>query len=322
MTLKKVPARWITIVVLAIIFGVFPLIVGMSNYWMSLVVFMAIYAITAVALNILIGYGGQISIGHAGFLMIGSYVVAIISDRFNLPFPITFLLAGLITAFIGLLVGLAALKLQGHFLAVVTLGFGMSIPVIALNWNSLTNGYSGMLVNNPDIFLSNVNVYYFVMICTFVFILFMYNIVNSSIGRGFTSIRESEVAAKSSGINVTFYKALMFTISAFFTGLAGALYAYWVGFVGPTDFPVTQSFLLLAMIVIGGMTRFAGPIVGAALFSIIPHFTDVIPGITNIVIGLTLALVILFRPNGLATIMDRFQKKKEKPDSMINERGA
>src|SRR5690606_30597374 len=124
---------------------------------------------------ILIGYGGQISIGHAGFLMIGSYVVAIISDRFNLPFPVTFLLAGLITAFIGLLVGLAALKLQGHFLAVVTLGFGMSIPVIALNWNSLTNGYSGMLVNNPDIFLSNVNVYYFVMICTFVFILFMYN---------------------------------------------------------------------------------------------------------------------------------------------------
>lgn len=321
--MNKIPKRYIGILITAIFFAVFPFIVGMSNYWMSLVVFMAIYGITAVALNILIGYGGQISIGHAGFLMIGSYVTAIISERFNLPFMITFLVAGLITAFIGLLVGLAALKLKGHFLAVVTLGFGMSIPVIALNWTEVTNGYSGMIMNSPDIFRDSINVYYFVMICTFVFIVFMYNIVNSSIGRSFISIRESEVAAQSSGVNVTFYKALMFTMSAFFTGLAGSLYAYWVGFVGPTDFPVTTSFLLLAMIVVGGMNHFIGPIIGSVLFSIIPHFTDVIPGITNIVIGLTLALVILFRPSGLASIFDYFKKKNRTDiDPSIEERSA
>lgn len=199
----------------------------------------------------------------------------------------------------------------------------MSIPVIALNWTELTNGYTGMIMNSPDIFRNSINVYYFVMICTFIFIVFMYNIVNSSIGRSFISIRESEVAAQSSGVNVTFYKSLMFTLSAFFTGLAGSLYAYWVGFVGPTDFPVTTSFLLLAMIVVGGMNHFIGPIIGSVLFSIIPHFTDVIPGITNIVIGFTLAIVILFRPSGLASIFDYYKKKKKTDfDTPIEERSA
>ncbi|MGJ9457807.1 branched-chain amino acid ABC transporter permease [Oceanobacillus sp. CF4.6] len=321
--MKKTSNKLIALILLAIILVAFPFVVGMSNYWMTLVVLATIYGITAVALNLLIGYGGQISIGHAGFLMIGAYVVAILTDRFNFPFIINFFLAGVITAIIGLLVGLAALRLKGHFLAVVTLGFGMSVPIIALNWNSLTNGYSGMLVRKPEILSSSLNLYLFIIICAFLFIWFMYNFVNSSVGRAFSSIRESEVAAQSSGVNITYYKATMFTISAFFTGLAGGLYAYWIGFVGPTDFPVTTSFLLLAMIIVGGMYTFIGPIIGSVLFSVIPHFTDPFPGITNVVIGFTLVFVILLKPEGLATLLDHFKKKKKSSsESTLKERSS
>ena len=303
---------------------VFPFLTGMSGYWLTLFVMMAIYAVTAVSLNIMIGYGGLVSIGHAGFLMIGSYTVAIISERFEWPFLLTFLLSGIVTALIGLVVALSAVKLKGHFLAVVTLGFGISIPVIALNWNALTNGYSGLLISRPDVLSDELAMYYFVMLCTVLFLWFMYNIIRSSIGRAFVSIRESEVAAQSSGINLTFYKAMMFVISSFFTGLAGGLYAYWIGFAGPTDFPVTTSFLLLAMIVVGGMHSFYGPILGAVLLSIIPHFTDEYMGITNVVIGLLLVFIILFRPDGLVTVVEWFTRnQKAKPlDTIREERGA
>lgn len=304
--------KYSAIGLLFLFMAIYPFLTGMSGYWLTLVVMMAIYTITAVSLNIMIGYGGLISIGHAGFLMIGSYTVAILSDRFEMPFLLVFLLSGIITAVIGLIVALSAVRLKGHFLAVVTLGFGISVPVIALNWNSLTNGYSGMIVSSPDVLSSRLALYYFVMICTIVFLWCMYNIVRSSIGRAFVSIRESEIAAQASGINTTFYKALMFVISAFFTGLAGGLYAYWIGFSGPTDFPVTISFLLLAMIVVGGMHSFAGPIIGAALFSLIPHFADEYTGVTNIAIGFILVLIILFRPDGLVTVADWLKRNRSR----------
>lgn len=301
---------FIFVLILLIFLGVFPIIVAMSNYWLTLLVMMAIYAITATSLNIMIGYGGLISIGHGGFLMIGTYTVAILSDRYEFPFLLVFILSGVVTGIIGIIIALSAAKLSGHFLAVVTLGFGISVPVIALNWNSLTNGYSGLLISRPDFFSSKLGLYYFVIVCLVLILWLIHNIVNSGIGRAFISIRESEVAAKSSGINTTFYKVMMFVISAFFTGLAGGLYGYWIGFAGPTDFPITTSFLLLAMIVVGGMHSFYGPIVGATLLAVIPHFTDEYAGITNVVIGFTLVIVILFRPNGLVTVVEWLKRKK------------
>jgi len=297
------------LILIVLFLGIFPFLVKQSDYWLTFLVMMGIYALVAVALNIMIGYGGLISIGHAGFLMIGTYTVAILTDKFNLPFILIFLLSGFMAALVGLLIALSAIKLSGHFLAVVTLGFGLSIPVIAMNWNSLTNGYSGILVPRPTLLENKLYLYYFIILSLLIFLTFIYNILKSNIGRVFNAIKESEIAARSSGINTTYYKGMMFVLSSFFTGIAGGLYAYWIGFVGPTDFPITTSFLLLAMIVVGGMNSFYGPIWGAVLFSMIPHFTDKFTGITNIVIGLTLVLVILIRPNGLVSIFDRFRLK-------------
>lgn len=281
---------------------------------MTLFVMTSIYIISAMALNVLIGVGGQISVGHAAFLSIGGYALAIMTSKLGLPFWLVIPLSGVITGLIGLVIGLPAVRLKGHFLAVATLGFGLSIPEIALNWDSLTGGYSGLAVSRPTLLSTDLSLYYFIAAVTFASFFILKNIIKSSLGRAFIAIRDSEVAAQATGINVPFYKAILFVISAFFTGIAGGLYAYWFGFVSPEDFPLTISLLLLAMIVVGGLGSLPGAVIGAVLFTILPHFTDKFVGLTDIMIGLAVVFVILFRPNGITSLKDliTFKKREQK----------
>lgn len=281
-----------------------PFLLGQSGYYMSFFSLMFINVIAAMSLNLLSGYGGQISVGNAGFLSIGGYAVAILGSTLHLNFWLAFPMAGVITAFIGLLIGIPAVRLNDHFLAVATLGFGLSVPLIILNWESLTAGYSGIAVSRPSLFSDDLSFFYVIVLATSIITWLLYNIVKSRMGRAFIAIRDSEVAAQSTGINVPFYKTIMFVISAFFTGLAGALYAYWVGFVSPEDFTIVSSFLLLAMIVVGGVASIPGAIIGAVLLTIIPHFTDVLIGMTNIMIGVAVVLIILFLPKGLVSLFN------------------
>ncbi|SER86835.1 branched-chain amino acid ABC transporter permease [Psychrobacillus sp. OK032] len=279
----------------------YPLLVGFSNYYLTIFFMMSVYVITALGLNLLLGFGGQVSVGQAGFLMVGAYSVAILSSKVGLPFIVTLPLAGIITGIVGLIIGLSAARLKGHFLAVVTLGFGISVPQIILNWQGLTGGYSGMSVAKPT-FIFGIHFYYVVVLITLFIIFIIYNLVNSSLGRAFIAIRDSEVAAQSMGINVPLYKLLMFVISSFFTGVAGGLYAYWFSFVSPNDFTLATSFLILAMVVVGGLASIPGAIIGAMVLSLIPHYTDQFVGLTNLIIGVLMVFIILVRPNGLASI--------------------
>ena len=287
------------------------MVIGQSGYYMTLIVMIMIYAIAAMALNLLIGYGGQISVGHAGFLAMGAYTAAILSSKFGLPFLIAFPLAGVVTGIIGLIIGLPAIRLSGQFLAVATLGFGLSIPQLALNWTSLTNGYSGIAMARPSWISSDMQFVYAVIIITIVITWLLYNILKSRLGRAFIAIRESEIAAQSAGINIAFYKTLMFVLSAFFTGLAGGLYGYWVGFVSPNDFTIVTSFLLLGMIVVGGLASIPGAIVGAIIFTIIPELTSSFVGLTNLIIGFAIVIIILFRPRGIVSSVSTFSSKKK-----------
>lgn len=290
----------------------YPFFVGYSSYFLTLFVITCIYVITSLSLNLLVGYGGQISVGQAGFLSVGSYSVAILSTKLGLPFLVVLPLAGIITALIGLLIGLPAVRLKGHFLAVATLGFGLSVPQIALKWDKLTGGFSGLSVTPSSLFASETQLFYFFVFLTVLIIWLISNIVKSSIGRAFIAIRDSEVAAQAIGINLSFYKTTMFVISSFFTGIAGGIYGYWVGFVSPNDFVITNSFLILAMIVVGGLASIPGSIIGALMFSIIPHFTDSYVGITNIVIGAAVVLIILFKPEGIVSLFKIKQMKSER----------
>jgi branched-chain amino acid transport system permease protein len=305
--------EWIGLLIVLLL--AFPFLSGQSSYLITIFVLVSVYAITAMALNLLVGNGGQISVGHAGFLSIGGYTVAILSTKLGLPFFLVLPLSGVVTGLIGLFIGLPAVRLSGQFLAVVSLGFGLSIPQIALNWDSLTGGYSGLPVSRPGMFSTDLQFFYVIVTMTVLITWLIYNILKSSIGRAFVAIRESEVAAQATGINTSFYKTLMFVISAFFTGLAGGLYGYWIGFISPNDFTAMTSFLLLAMIVVGGLASIPGAIIGAVIFTILPELTRSFIGITNIIIGVAVVLVILFRPNGLISLLDLFKKKKSSVNS-------
>jgi branched-chain amino acid transport system permease protein len=273
-----------------------------------------IYVITVMSLNLLIGYGGQISIGHASFLAIGAYTSAILTLTLGVPFWLALPLAGFFTALIGFIVGLPAVKLSGHFLAVATLGFGVAIPELLLKWDSLTGGFSGLFPEKPSIlgytFDSDLKMYYLLLGVTLIVTWLLSNLINSRMGRAFVAIRESEIAATAMGINVPLYKALMFSISAFYTGLSGSLYAHFIGFISPNDFNLSISFLVLAMVVVGGFASIPGSYLGAILLTMIPQLTDKVPGLSLVLTGAALVLVILFLPDGLISIGSRLKRKK------------
>lgn len=299
---------WITLLIL--LCAIFPFIVGQSGYYMTVFVMLLVYAMTAMALDLLIGFGGQISVGHAGFLAIGGYTVALLTIHFEMPFLIALPAAGIISGLVGFIIGLPAVRLSGQFLAVVTLGFGLSIPHLILNYDQFTGGYSGLSFQRPGL-LSDKLVLFYVILFTFVIITWvLHNIIHSRLGRAFIAIRESEVASQATGIHVAFYKTLMFAISAFFTGISGGLYAYWIGFVSPNDFNLVTSFLLLGMIVVGGLASIPGAILGAIIFTIIPELTSSFIGLTNLIIGLAILLIVLFRPTGIVTGLKLFRTKK------------
>lgn len=300
--------RRTAIVLFAIFLVAYPFLVGQSSYFMGLVAMAAIFAIAAMSLNLLTGYGGQISVGQGGFLMLGTYTAAVLQAKLGMPIWVTIPAAGLVAGVVSLIIGLPAVRLKGHFLAVATLGFGLSIPEIALNWKSVTAGYSGLPMMRPDAVSSDLAFFYVILAVTMIVTWLLLNIANSRLGRAFLAIRDSEIAAAATGINVAGYKTIMFIIAAFFTGIGGGLYAYWIEYVSPNDFTIMTSFFLLAMIVVGGLASIWGAIVGAILFTIIPHFADAYVGITNLVIGIAVILIILFRPSGLISIGGLFRK--------------
>jgi branched-chain amino acid transport system permease protein len=299
---KLLRHKWSLLLILILLY---PIMVGGSNYYIIIVNMVAIYAIASLALNLLTGYGGQVSVGHAGFLSIGAYSAAIFSTKLGITFWIALPLSGLVTGIIGFLIGIPAVRLKGHFLAVATLGFGVSIPLIAMKWDRVTGGFAGLVVKKPALFDTSLSFYYLVVCATVFLAWIIYNIIHSSMGRAFIAIRESEIAATVMGINVPLYKALMFSVSAFITGLAGGLYVFMVGFISPNDFTVTTSFLILAMIIVGGLASLSGSVRGAALMTLLPYMTDRWIGVTNTVIGIAMALVILFLPNGLISVVNR-----------------
>jgi branched-chain amino acid transport system permease protein len=303
--------RRTAVVVFAIFLVAYPFLVGQSSYFMGLAAMTAIFAIAAMSLNLLTGYGGQISVGQGGFLMLGTYTVAVLSAKLDMPIWVTIPAAGMVASVVSLIVGLPAVRLKGHFLAVATLGFGLSIPEIALNWKSVTEGYSGLPMTRPDAVSSDLAFFYVILAVTMIVTWILLNISNSRLGRAFLAIRDSEIAAAATGINVAGYKTIMFMIAAFFTGIGGGLYAYWIEYVSPNDFTIMTSFFLLAMIVVGGLASIWGAIVGAILFTVIPHFADVYVGMTNLLIGVAVILIILFRPAGLISIGEIFRKNRK-----------
>jgi len=311
---KRFKASYALVLVLLLV----PIVFASNSYMIYSSGLVLLYIIMTMALNLLVGYGGQISIGHASFLAIGAFTSAILTLRLGLPFWLALPLSGFFTALIGFIVGLPAVKLSGHMLAVATLGFGAAVPELLLKWESVTGGTLGLTPDNPSIFGyefdTDIKKYYLLAVITLLITWLIKNLLRGKIGRAFVAIRESEVSAAATGINVSLYKVLMFSISAFYTGIAGSLYAHFVGFISPHDFHISMSFLVLAMVIVGGTASIPGSYLGAILLAMIPQLTNHLPGVSFILTGISMVIIILFLPNGLIDIRKRgISRKRTRP---------
>jgi len=286
------------------------------GYVLYLVSLGLVYAIVALGLNLLFGYAGQFSLGHAGFFAIGAYTAALLTSRAGAPFVIALLVAGFLTAAVGFLLGLPALRLSGPYLAVATLGFGLAIPQLIL-WQGAWTGGSMGLHSLPlasisiapiisIVFRTDQEYYYLALVVLILLTILARNIVNSDTGRAFISIRDSELAARAMGVNLVRYKTSAFALSAFYAGIAGGLYAHLIHGISPEDFTVFLSVDFVTMIVLGGLGSVSGALFGAFLLTLLQNSLTRLPIVSEfknlyiIVLGAILILTITFFPRGIA----------------------
>jgi branched-chain amino acid transport system permease protein len=327
---NNVARIWFTILLINL--GIFPLLV--SNYHIYLVNYIAVNIIVAIGLNILVGYTGQISLGHAGFFGIGAYATVLIMMHFNLPFFIALIIAAFLAAGFGFILGLPALRLEGPYLAIATLGFGMAITQILGRW-PIFGGHMGLqaprLQLGPWLIETDYELYFIIIPLTVILSIAAINITKTRIGRAFIAIRESDIAAEAMGVNITYYKTLAFALRAFYTGLAGGLMAFVIGFINPNSFNFILSILFLAMVVVGGLGSILGSIMGAIVVSFlylkleaiqyIPYIGDLLvtisknwmslsglPNVSSVIFGFILIMIVVIEPLGLYGFWIRIKK--------------
>ena len=261
-------------------------------FWELNIILIGINIILAAGLNLINGYTGQFSLGHAGFMAVGAYVSAIVTMKLGLPFIVAIMAGACAAGLLGLLIGLPTLRLSGDYLAIATLGLGEIIRITILNINYI-GGASGFM-GIPRY----TNFAWVFFVCLFV-LFFIKNFINSSHGRACISIRENEVAAEAMGIDTTKYKVLAFTLGAAFAGVAGALFAHYFYVIHPASFTFISSFNYLTMVVLGGLGSITGSIAGAVILTFISAALASWPEWRMIIYSVMLIILMLYRPQGL-----------------------
>lgn len=272
-------------------------------YYLRIIILLGINIIMALGLNITTGVTGQLSMGHAGFMSLGAYASAILTLKLGAPFWMALLAGALVAAAFGFLIGLPALRLEGDYLAIVTIGFAEIVRVFFLNFEpgGKAVGLSGIPKETG---------FTLVFIITLVVICLTALLLKSRLGRAFYALRENEIAAASCGINTTSLKVWSFVIGAFLGGLGGALYAHYMYFISPQDFDFNRSIELLNMVVLGGLGSIPGTILGACILTALPEMLRVVADYRMLFYGGLLVILMIFRPNGLLGDMRLYDLKK------------
>ncbi|MCX5879192.1 MAG: branched-chain amino acid ABC transporter permease [Deltaproteobacteria bacterium] len=310
-------------IVLIAFLALFPFL--FKNYYVYVANYMAINVIVAIGLSLLVGYTGQISLGHSGFFAIGAYGTLALMSKVGLPFVIALPAAALATALFGFLIGLPALRLEGPYLSIATLGFGLTITRV-IGRIEFFGGRQGLhapeLTIGPWHLNTDRDFYYLLITITVILTVAARNLIKTKVGRAFVALRDADIAAETMGVNLMYYKTLAFAVSAFYTGIAGGLYAFVLRFIEPELFGLFMSILFLAMVVVGGLGSIFGAIAGACLLSYMDlelrnilsvpyvglwlealsksYFS--ITGVSNIqfiLYGLIMVLIMIFEPLGL-----------------------
>jgi branched-chain amino acid transport system permease protein len=276
-----------------------------SEYYLNVLIICGLNAMVAVGLNLLLGYAGQISLGHAAFYGLAAYATAILTATFGWPMLLANVAAVLLVALVALLIGIPALKLSGHYLAMATLGFGLIVYILFNETVALTGGPSGF-VGIPRFsllgytFRSDTSYYYLVAGTLTAIVLLSLNLIRSKLGRAMRAIHSSEKAALVFGIDIAGYKLFVFVLSAVFAGISGVLYAHYLKFVAPSSFGFTFSVLLITMVVLGGMANVWGSVAGAFFLTILPEFLRAFENVDILIYGAILVLCMMFLPEGIA----------------------
>ncbi len=318
MAILRTKTQWVLFIAFLAFLFTTPLYLG--NYWLGVANLIGITLIAALGLNLLVGYCGQLSIGHAGFIAVGAYTAAIMTNRLELPFLVGLICAGFTAGLTGLIFGIPSVRVKGFYLAITTIAAQFIIIWVINHW-SLTGGFNGIKVPYASIggliFRSETSQFYLIMTITVLCVFFAKNLARTGVGRAFIAIRDNDLAAEVMGVNLLYYKLLAFFIGCFLAGIAGALLAHWIGFLNAEQFTLTESILYIGMIIIGGLGTTLGPILGVIFIRLLQQILTVefVPflertftvmpsgfatGVTPMLFGLVIVLFLVLEPRGLA----------------------
>jgi branched-chain amino acid transport system permease protein len=293
----------------------------LSFYWLGGVNLIGITIIAATGLNLLTGYCGQLSVGHAGFIAVGAFTSAVLTAKLDLPFLIAVPAAGLLAGLIGIIFGIASLRVKGFYLAISTIAAQIIILWVINHLDNVTGGFMGMSVPRAEIFgftfKTPQSLFFLIMTVAVGVIFFAKNLARTRIGRAFVAIRDNDLAAEVMGINLFRYKLIAFFLGCFLAGVAGSLTSHWVTYVSAEQFSITESILYVGMIIIGGAGTTLGPILGAIIIRLLQQgvtyispilestFSGNLPsgftaGLGPFLFGLVIVLFLVLQPRGLA----------------------
>jgi branched-chain amino acid transport system permease protein len=317
MAIFRTKTHWAMLLLLFVILFTLPLYLG--NHWLSVANLIGITIIAAMGLNILTGYCGQLSIGHAGFIAVGAYTSAVLTGHFNQPFLVGLICAGLVAGFVGMIFGIPSVRVKGFYLAISTIAAQIIIIWVINHWTGVTGGFNGIRVPEAEIagitFDSQGSLFYLIITVTILVVFFAKNLARTRPGRAFIAIRDNDLAAEVMGINLFRYKLLAFFIGCFLAGIAGSLMAHWIGFLSAENFDIMDSILYIGMLIIGGMGTTVGPIFGVIFIRLLEKGISFIAptlestfglpagfttGIGPMVFGLVIILFLILEPRGLA----------------------
>lgn len=308
-TLKRLP-----LLICAALLLLIPAIFSGFPYAILICCFILLYAIAVSGLDIVFGYCGQISMGHAAFFAIGAYGSCLMHDYFQLPVAATMLLAAIVAAAVGAAIAYPASKLVFHFLSLATLSFGEIVyQFISHSPGGITNNFIGYYTESVRFFGLTLDsypkFYYFALICTVIFLIAKQRIVKSKVGRAFIAIRENHHAADGMGVDVRKYKVLAFSVSAFYTAFAGSMYAHLVRYISPDTFMQKQSVMFLTMLLFGGTASLAGPICGVTVVMLLNELLRSAERYQMFIYGILLLVVIVLIPGGIYGTLEKPIKK-------------
>jgi branched-chain amino acid transport system permease protein len=301
------------LIVSIILFVIAPFV---DNYILYVCSLNFIFIIISLGYNLVMGFAGQISLCQGAFAALGAYISALLTIKLGINYWLALSIAACVTTAIGFAIGFPAIRLSGHYLALVTLGFNTIVEIVARVWSQMTGGSFGLIVPKPRLpfvdFTKDIHFFYFNLIIMLIFIALTINIINSKIGRSLKAIRDSEIGSISLGINIAKYKTMAFMLSGFYGAIGGGLYAITIGLITPDDFNLLRVLKMLTGIVVGGLGSILGTILGSVSITTLPEALRLFENFEELVYGIVLVLFLKFLPQGLVSLREKVEVKISK----------